>query len=86
METLSFGIDCIDVNNRPLSLDAFVREIAVYIIKAVRKAQKGDVQAPDTPSEWCFRNIHIEQIKIRGFRYYQSLWIPLLGVDRAMEG
>ncbi|KIY71309.1 hypothetical protein CYLTODRAFT_418993 [Cylindrobasidium torrendii FP15055 ss-10] len=95
MPPLFYGVDCTDIENHPLTLDAFVREIAVYIIRAVRKVQKGPdasdtstLDAQDTTtmgesSEWDLRNIHIERIRIRGFRYYQSVWVPLLGVSSA---
>ncbi|KAF9005317.1 hypothetical protein BDZ89DRAFT_1236207 [Hymenopellis radicata] len=85
---LTYGIYCVDVNNRPLTRDAFAREIGANIGMVMQKARKGDqryAQPHDTPEKWRLDGsaCRFGDVRLFEMHYVHSVWVPVLVIQRS---
>ncbi len=75
------------MNNRPLTRDAFAREIGANIGMVMQKARKGDqryAQAPhDTPQKWRLDVCRFGDVRLFEMHYVHNVWVPVLVVQRS---
>ncbi|KAK0210074.1 hypothetical protein DFS33DRAFT_1290454 [Desarmillaria ectypa] len=85
LETDRVGIWCHDINKKPLTRDALIREIGSQIGQIMLKSKKGDPkyrQSIHTPHCWRFENIKFRDIRFVSLNYYNGVWVPILAVTR----
>ncbi|KAG7453196.1 uncharacterized protein BT62DRAFT_999241 [Guyanagaster necrorhizus] len=78
------GLWCHDINKKPLTRDALIREIGAQIGQIMWKSKKRDPryqQSMHTPHCWRFENIKYRNIRFFSLNYYNRVWIPILAVD-----
>ncbi|PBK92160.1 hypothetical protein ARMGADRAFT_1165894 [Armillaria gallica] len=85
LEMDCIGLWCHDVNGKPLTRDALIREIGAQIGQIMRKSKAGDPkyrQSIHTPPCWRIENIDFRDIRLVSLNYHSGVWVPTLAVTR----